>query len=469
MLKAFLMVDFGASHTKTAIVDMATARISHLQHHASLGNIASEPGHYEISLQALHQQFLGLCASYEQLLDGALAGVVICSQMHGFIVVDANHQPLTEYISWRDERSLESVNGVATFDLVMQAVGKDYLAITGMRPRASLAFMNALHVFKKRVTPSPAVCKLLSLPEWIALCHNDARPVTHASLQIGLGFHDVETRRVSPELLTFFEQQAQVRLLFNETPDEMGIAGYYHVTNHRVPIYAGVGDLQCALLGAGIQGQAVSINIGTGSQVSILNGVANAAIERRPYFNRDYLLTQTHIPAGRALTEYMGFLAQTCQYFCNIEVDVWSILNTLTVKDLLDSDLQVDLAIFNGAYGYHQGGSITHIHEGRLTLHNYCASLLKQLLLQYRAVALQLDPSEKAIEYVFSGGVARKLPILLTAFAELTGKKLRLASLALDETFLGLRLLAFACERQESDYTKLAVVIEQLEDARGCC
>src|SRR3989338_2240481 len=119
----FLLIDFGASHTKTAIANIETDEIYHILSHPSLKNCATEKGHYEISLEALHQQFLNILDQYlikEQLL---VDGIVLCSQMHGFALLDHEQKPMTQYITWQDERSLEPINGFDTFSLVTKTFG----------------------------------------------------------------------------------------------------------------------------------------------------------------------------------------------------------------------------------------------------------------------------------------------------------------------------------------------------------
>lgn len=461
MPRHFLLMDFGASHTKTALVDMNSAAIDRVKQHASLANRASHAGYYEIALEDLHRQFTSICADYET--DG-FDGIVICSQMHGFVLLDEQNRPQSPYVSWRDERSLESIDGISTFDLVMAEVGQEFQSITGMLPRPGLPFMNALHILRQRKTPASNLVKMISLPEWLALCHHDGCAMSHPTIVCGLGFHDVQSGQVSQRLVSFFEKHAKARIRFNDAASTLSVAGYYHSATKKIPINSGVGDLQCALLGAGIRAGVTSVNIGTGSQVSQLNANCDVPLERRPFFNHDYLLTQTHIPAGRALNEYMSFLAEVSQHFSGQEVDVWPLLASLTAEDILASDLQVNLGVFKGAYGYEHGGFIGYIHEGKLTLKNYCASILKSLLLQYYEVATKMGAGS---EYVFSGGIAKKLPVLKEVFAKLTGANVVLSNVAIDETLLGLRILAFYIDQQHNDYTQSVLCISTLSKDRG--
>lgn len=443
MSNIFLLLDFGASHTKAAMVNLDNGQISPLQTYPSLGNCVTKSGRYEISLAQIKKQFLEICAAAIQQLRQPLNGVLICSQMHGFILLDQSEQPISDYISWRDERSLEVIDGISTFDLVRDALGDRFQVITGMKPRPGLPFMNALHFFRENPHLQNKIYKIITLPEWLALAHEDSCHITHPTIQVGLGFHNIEAVNFpSEELLTCFATHTHTQLVFNPAPDTLEIAGYYHSASKGIPIYAGVGDLQCALLGADITEQVISINIGTGSQVSRLMGPLLPQFERRPFFNKKFLLTQTHIPAGRALNEYVSFLTAVCHEFCSKNIDIWSAFGALSKEDILGATLLFDLNIFESAYRYTTGGKIMGIKEGQFTVKNYLASLLKALLLQYADVALNISGPDIVDDYLFSGGITKKLPVLLDVFFDLTGKNIKSANVQYDETFLGLKILA---------------------------
>lgn len=68
------------------------------------------------------------------------------------------------------------------------------------------------------------------------------------------------------------------------------------------PIYVPVGDHQCSLLGAGLQNHELSVNLGTGGQISILGGTD------RPYFDGRGLTCHVRLPAGRALASLQNLL-----------------------------------------------------------------------------------------------------------------------------------------------------------------
>uniref|UniRef100_A0A7V3J950 Carbohydrate kinase FGGY N-terminal domain-containing protein n=1 Tax=candidate division CPR3 bacterium TaxID=2268181 RepID=A0A7V3J950_UNCC3 len=424
-MKRFLLVDFGATRIKTAVVDLNSGKLSSFGNFTCPPNVSKKLGQYELSLKLVKERFRKICESYS---DKRIEGIMLCSQMHGFIILDKNNEPLTEYISWMDERSLEPVKGISTYDLIRKNLGGQFLKITGMNPRPGLPFMNILHLARQgKLTRH---CKVLSLPEWLV---NRSTGLVHDTMAASLGFYDISMRKYSKELVNFAESEAGVKFIFNKVVSDIEVAGYWK----DIPVYTAVGDLQCAIFGAGnILNTTVSVNIGTGSQVSVIvKDRPKFEIEARPYFGGNYLKTVTHIPAGRALAVFLGLINDQ-------KVRVWKEIKKLKVSDIVSSSLNFDLAVFKSAWNYSSGGSIGNIHEGNFNRKNYLASLIKNLLNQYVVISKELVEKDKTYIYILSGGIPKRIPVIKKAFSKMTGTKVIQTSNNIDETIHGLRKLA---------------------------
>lgn len=429
----FLLVDFGASHTKVGLVNLEIKEIYRVEVYESLKNCSEIQGHYELSPRDLTAQFQKILRDYDQLFEA----IVICSQMHGFLLVD--EKPLTNYISWQDERCLEKINGISTFDLMQKNFSESFRRITGMKLKPGLPVLNALHILRSKKIQNNT-CKMLSLPEWVISSACDTVfNVTHSTMQAGLGFYDVNTKNISSEITHFFENETNIKIIFNQTIDDIKIAG----TLKNIPVYVGVGDLQCALLGAGINKDVISINLGTGSQVStIIDKPDEKQFETRPFFENKYLLTQTHIPSGRALNEYVNFIADIGKVCSGQVINPWDLLKNISREDVLNSTLDFNLNIFKSAYQYDEGGYIKFIHEGTLNTKNYLASLLRSYIMQYVALAKEMQINREISHTIFSGGIAKKLPVISELIEILSQKKAILLENNFDETLLGLQKIA---------------------------
>src|SRR5574341_32077 len=451
MTHSILLIDFGASRVKSAIVDITNGSFTHIQSRQSISPCVKTERQYEVSPESLKEQFMSICNSYYDELHVEFEGIALCSEMHGFALLGRDGKLKSNYISWKDERSLSPVNGLDTFSLVRDELGGEFRRIAGMNPRQGLPFINALHL--GRSGQLERGCKIITLPDYIALSCNDGLGISHSTMLAGLGFYDVSQGGVSKQLLAFFENTTGIGLHLNEQAPIGSVAGYWHGKAKKVPIYVGVGDHQCAVLGAcNIPGETISINIGTGSQVSIIDKEVDGQVESRPFFNSSLLTTITHIPAGRVLKEYLGFLEDIAVHCGCTNIDFWSIMQKLKKEDIVSSTLDFDLSLFKSAWNYQRGGKIGSITENSLTLLNYLGSLLKNFVKQYLDVIDIMDPREDVREYILSGGIPRRLQVLQEVLAY-SKKGVKVTNSAgIDETLIGLRTLSLICLKYASDY-----------------
>jgi sugar (pentulose or hexulose) kinase len=445
----WLVVDFGTTSTKSALVDLDTGHFRHLRRHDALAPVDGPAGRHEVPLTAISQRFATICADAWEA--GPFDGIVLCSEMHGFALLDpTTGTPLSDYVSWLDARAHEPIDGRATFDLVVERLGSDaFRRITGMRPRPGFPLMNLLHWSRERAGAAglPERVQVVSLPGWLARSADAPMPAEHPTMLAAMALYDVAGGETSAELLALVRSLGGPALDVGPVADDTTLAGYWTSPDGAVPIHAGVGDHQASVLGAGAAPDVASVNLGTGSQVSLVDGPLRDDVEHRPFFDGRHLAAVTHIPAGRALNVFVGFLQQAAAYGRppgDTSPDVWRDLALLTPEEIAAAPLTVDLAVFDGARGWSGGGSVTGITEGALAPRTWLASVLRAFSAQYGAVLADLDPQQSAGRVALGGGIARRLPHLPAAVAAACGRPVDAAT-DLDESLLGLRALALRC------------------------
>jgi sugar (pentulose or hexulose) kinase len=448
----FLLVDFGTTSTKSALLDLTTGVFSHLRRLPALPTTATVPGRHEVSLEAIHERFDAICADAWGVVR--FDGVVMCAEMHGFAVLHPDTgAPLTEYVSWLDARALEVVDGQSTVEAVRNRLGDArFRQLTGMRPRPGFPLLNLIHCARTLDLPEEIV--VVSLPGWLATGGDGAAQggdpaPEHPTILAGMALFDVVAGENSSELLDVVRDLGGLDARVGAPAADDTVSGHWDGPDGPVPIYAGVGDHQCSVLGAGVCGPGVaSVNLGTGSQVGLVDGpLDDEIVEHRPFFDGRHLSAVTHIPGGRALDEFVGFLQQAASFgrdAVDVAPGMWQALARITPEDVSGAGLDVDLAVFDGARGWADGGGISRIVEGALTPHNYLASVLKAFSRQYGQVLDQLDPDRSVQRVALSGGIARNLPHLAAIIAAASGRQVD-AAVELDESLLGLRALALRC------------------------
>lgn len=433
-----LLLDFGTTSIKSAVLDLDTGVFSRLRTYPAADNLAHTPGHYEVSPRQLHETFLAICDSYAREPGAAFQAIAICSEQNGFVPLDERNEPMSNYVSWKDERSVEPVHGQGTYFLLTEALGDDFMHITGWRPGPGLPFFNAAHLARQSLLGSP--CTLATLPEWLALACSDSTHAVHDTMLHCSGFYDVQKKAISRELVARVQAMTGVTFTFGRRAPTGAVSGYWHFNSNRIPIYVGIGDHQCAALGAAnVPGVTLSVNLGTGSQVAVIDPpIQPVECEWRPYFDDRLLAAITRIPGGRAVAGYLAFLEDVCREATGHDVTFWNLAGELSEQAILDATMDMDLGIFSSAWNYSGGGRISGIHDGSFTLRTYLSGLLKSFARQYVTAARLLDPDHALKRCILSGGLARRMPVLQGILADLTGYETEPAC-EIDESLLGLR------------------------------
>ncbi|MFN6152486.1 MAG: FGGY family carbohydrate kinase [Planctomyces sp.] len=106
-------IDIGSSSIKGGILNLESGLVEHTEKAAFPGQLPGLPaGFHEVDPQAVV-----LCTREVlcKLLQAAPATTQVrfTSQMGGILLLDAQHKPVTNYLSWRDQRSLLPAPGLS--------------------------------------------------------------------------------------------------------------------------------------------------------------------------------------------------------------------------------------------------------------------------------------------------------------------------------------------------------------------
>jgi sugar (pentulose or hexulose) kinase len=207
-----------------------------------------------------------------------------------------------------------------------------------------------------------------------------------------------------------------------------------------MPCYVAVGDQQAALLGTSLEAGEMSLNVATGSQVSLLTSDPAAGdYQVRPYFGGRFLRTITHIPAGRSLNLLLRLLAEMSTGGSGDEL--WVRLES-AAREVPVTSLQVNLSFFPGALG--DCGSIANIREDNFTAAHLFRAAIEAMAANYEHCAGRLSPARDWNRLVFSGGLILKLQTLQEAVVQRFGCTFRIAG-EREDALQGLTFLASQC------------------------
>lgn len=350
-----------------------------------------------------------ILSAIEQALEGlwSLASdpchLLVSGQMGGLILADQKGRPRSNYLSWRDCRSLKPVlpsSGIWLEQLrrkwseeIWNQLGRE------LQPGSTTTLLAWLQHHGE--FPSDAIP--LTLPDFFVSNLLKQPGLMHSTMAIGM--IDPSTHQWHQEAML------QIGIADCNLPtiiDHTSPLGEIAYRGKRLRIHGGFGDQPCALLGAGLQPHQLSINCSTGAQVSRrTDRFLPGPYQTRRFFFGDWLQTITHLPAGRALNGWVDLLQELAGAEGITLQSPWqSIAEALRHHDA--NGLQAELALHRSPFA--ETGSLTHITLENLSVGSLMAACCDSMVSHYHRAANVLDPHQSAKEILLSGGLAERLP-----------------------------------------------------------
>jgi xylulokinase len=432
---SFIGIDLGATFLKGAWLHPEQNQLSGVRREPFPGFISGLPaGHREIASDAV-------LAAVSRLIDHLLAedpaacsGLLICGQMHGFVLVDQNTGSAGNFISWQDARCLEAgPSGASHFETAKLRLGPELRSALGneFRPGLPAATLYAMSCRGEL----PANAMPISFMDFIAARLTGAKPVTHPSNAAAHGLFEVvggHWHRAALDALGLG------MIPLPPVQDATTPVGLCSLDGRSFPIFTPIGDQQAAILGTQLAPGELSLNIATGSQVSTLSRHPTINDwQLRPYFDGQWLRTVTHLPAGRALNRLVDLFGELAADQGTPLRDPWSQISRLA--ETADSQsLTANISFFPTAYG--DEGSFTRIREDDIHVAAFFRASFKNMADNYARAAKQVAPDGWS-RILFSGGLGQKIPALRTEILSRLGTAHRFASHH-EDTLMGLLALA---------------------------
>ena len=356
---------------------------------------------------------------------GAIAAIGLTGQMHGIVYIDADGAAVSPLYTWQDARG----------DLPYK--GTTYAAYLG----SFSGYGNVTDFYNREngLVPKDAVgyCTIHDHLGMV-LCGNKA-PVLHASDAASLGLYDIEQKKFN------YDFGARVT-------DAFEIIGEYK----HIPVSVAIGDNQASVFSTLANEQDLLINIGTGSQISVVSDRAIVAdgVECRPYVDGKYLIVGAALCGGRAYSLLKDFYKKILDAAGNTDADVYGIMDKM-VADTNETSLKVDTRFAGTRVDASVRGSITNICTDNLTPSDMTLGVLHGMIDELYEMYLLMG--EKRTGIVGSGNGIRRNKALARVAEEVFGGKLRVP-LYTEEAALGAALFAIVAlegGRGVSDVQKL--------------
>lgn len=430
----YIGIDLGTTFIKGAVLNLDTQALQHIVRLPFPDPLPGlPPRHFEVDPM---QVVTVTRALLDRLLQHApdCAGVLMSSQMHGVVLADGSGAPLSNAITWRDERALTAHRAGGTyFDRVRERLPEHMWAELGNelkpgRPACALFWLQE----QGRL---PHGATVAALPDFVTawLCNATVRTEpTNASAH---GLFNVWRGDWHHEVI---DRLGLGGLVFPALASATTPVGELAVGGRRVPVRTAIGDQQAALLGAQLREGELSLNISTGSQASLLfrpqQPLTDTDVQVRPFFDGLLLRTITHIPAGRALNVLVALLAELAARAGTPLRDPWALIGDALAEHGDEArGLAVDLSFFGGAGddAAQTGGAIRHIREDNFDVAALFCAAFDDMARRYTEAAVRLHPAPGA-PIAFSGGLALGFGPLRTRIARALNANFRLCDVPED-------------------------------------
>ena len=432
-MSRFLGIDLGTTSFKGAILDTG---------HGTVGSVRSLPAPEPVpGLPPTRYELppADVIAAVRTLVGALLAeapdarGLLVCGQMHGLVMTDESGRARSNAITWKDQRATELAGGETVLARLEALVGPDERAAIGGELRVGVPVTTLYHM--QRCGEVPTGLYPASLLDFVVANLCGVAPTTEETNAAAHGLYHLARRDWHHELITKLALAELRWPMVREFGSPVGVAEF---GGHRLACYTPSGDQQCALAGVGLRPGELSLNVSTGSQVSLITSDDSPGeFLTRPYLDGRRLRTIVSVPAGRSLTVLTNLITE-----CARGADACEYINR-AVAGVPDTDLEVDLSFFACLTG--DRGGVSNIREDNLTVGHLFLAAFRTMARNYAGCAKVLSPARDWERVVFSGSLPHRFPRLRAEILAALDHPPFRASENEEETLAGLLALAPRC------------------------
>ncbi len=327
----------------------------------------------------------------------------VTGQMHGILYIDESGNALSPLYTWQDK------SGELKYK---RTTLSEYLSdITGFNAPSGYGLVTDFANRMLGRVPENAVC-LCNIQDYITmkLACGKTSPVTHISNAAGLGFYSFDNFDFDSASLKKIGLDRKMLPRVTAEPEIIG------TDSDGIPVTVAIGDNQASFLGSVTNKDSVLVNIGTGSQVSVLTDKKSgfAAGEIRPFSRTENLLVGAPLCGGRSYALLKSFFEKTLDCFGVTADNIYSVMDKMAAEDIDNCSLSVDTRFCGTRREPNLKGAITEITEDNFTPSQLANGFLIGMCRELYSFYEQMEKltGKCAARLVGSGNGVRKNKIL---------------------------------------------------------
>ena len=340
----------------------------------------------------------------------------VTGQMHGIVYVDADGKACSPLATWQDGRAnLKTASGETYCDRIA--------ALTGMNVASGYGLATHYYNMQNGLVPENA-SSFCTIHDYIAmlLCGN-AHPVMHSSDAASFGLFDLENACFDSDAIAKLGIDAS--MLPRVTDGEISVGEY-----KGIPVSVAIGDNQASVIGSVSDSEnTVLVNIGTGSQISVLGRVGTPfpSGEVRPLTGGDHILVGSALCGGRVFACLENFFRTAFAEYTGECDSAYAFMDKLAEQYYpIDNELIVDTSLSGTRVNPDVRGKIENICIDNLTPAHLVCGVLKGSVAELYNMYMEIEPSldKKPTVLVGSGNGLRKSPVWRRITEEMFGMKM---------------------------------------------
>lgn len=340
-----------------------------------------------------------------------VSAIGVTGQMHGILYLDKDGVSVSPLYTWQDTRGNKPYkNGTYA----------SYLTdVTGMTMASGFGLVTHFVNMQENNVPADAVM-LCTIHDYLVMKLTGRKtPIMHTSDAASLGCFDLKNADFDNEALS---KIGISRAFLPKVCDKAEIAGR---DADGIPVAVAIGDNQASVMGSVADEKCALVNIGTGSQVSVVTDTLTkpADGEARPLNDGKFILVGAPLCGGRSFAILHSFFCECAEIFGGNKEDVYKNMDKIAAVDPEIHDISVDTRFCGTRQNPDITGSISGVTDTNFTP----AALVKGFLYGMARELFELYDSfgKRDIKMLAaSGNAVRKSPVLRQYLEELFGAEI---------------------------------------------
>jgi len=357
----------------------------------------SEKNFFDVDKEQNPDRIVAVCKALLQKGKdsvGEVTSIGISNQMHGILYVDKEGNAVSNLYTWQDNKGNLPYRNTTYVEYITEK--------TGYKVASGYGLVTHFYLQEKGLIPLKAD-KILTIGDYLAQKLMGTKAVMHPTNAASLGLYDIGNDE--------FDKTALAKLNIDS-------AYLPEISYHGSEIIA-IGDNQASFLGAVEDLEnSVLVNIGTGSQVSVLTAKTKSDFgEVRPFDKDKKLLVGAALCGGYAYTILGNFFLSVAKMmgFTPSE-DIFASM-ARCVKE--DSQVQFDTCFLGSRLSPNDRASITNLTEDNFNADNIITACQKGIVKEL--FDLYLSFGEKKKKVIGAGNGIRKNKLMQLTTEKLFG------------------------------------------------